>query len=217
MYYDYDCIGFDDDSVILYNGSEIWPTRWYAFTEALVRNRGTPHAVDLYLMPASSLKLYQRLETYHSNETFYANYTRVAANIDGIYLRAGTTFHFNITASSGNLTTTNGRLLVFTSNPLYHEYVDEGLPYKPIYNDFVPFNYSIGAENKPLKTNISVRVDTTSYHYFACALPANSTFSFNASFYALRYNYSVVDTKMVTLEVPDAGKYFYVSDMNSLR
>ena len=214
--FDYDTIGFDDDSLIFYNGSESWPTRWIVTTEPL--NFGAPHAVDMYFVPASGVKIYEQLQTYHGNETFYASSTRLAVNFNGVYLNQGSIFQFNVTASSGKQTTTNGHLVVFQSNPLYHEYIRGELPDNPLYNDFVPFNYSIGADNIPLKTNISVRINATSYYYIACTVPANSTFSVSASYYALRYNYSINNTKMVTVDIPDAAgsKAFYFPEMKEL-
>ena len=200
--------GFGGDTVIIYNGTMIWPTRWSANT--LVATYDKPHSVDLYAVPVSDLKEYQQLETYQDNGTFYANITYSAGKINGVYLKNGTVVHYNIIASSGNLTTTDGQLTWFTTQGIYHDYMNGAISYNPDYPAF--FNYSIGAHYRPLMTNFSVKIDTTSYYYFACMVPANSEFSFNASFDVLRYNYSV-NSKKVTVDKPNVDKSFYVPSM----
>ena len=109
-------------------GQELWPTKWYTFTEMCYYE--TPHLVDIYSVSLSGLREYQQLETYHNNETFYANSTRSAGKNSGVLLSNGTTFHYNITTSSGNLTTSDGSLLVFTSNVFYREYIDGQIPFR---------------------------------------------------------------------------------------
>ena len=206
---EYDGYGYSGDAVIVYNGTEVWPTRWSAGSH--VSTYDTPHSVDLYAVPVSGLEEYQRLETYRDNGTFYANLTHSAGTINGVHLKNGTIVQYNVTASSGNLTTTDGQLTWFTTQGIYHDYMNGEIPYNPNYPTF--FNYSIGADNRPLMTNFSVKVSTTDYYYFACLVPANSEFSFNASFNVLRYNYSVNGEKLVTLEKPNIGKSFYIPGM----
>ena len=206
--YSYNGYGFGDDAVIVYNGTEIWPTRWFAYS--LVGYFDKPHVFDLYAVPVSDLKEYQQLETYQDNGTFYANITYSAGTINGVYLKNGTIVHYNITASSSNLTTTDGQLMLFTTQGIYHDCISCEFPYELNYPAF--FNYSIGADNRPLMTNFSVKIDTTSYYYFVCMVPANSEFSFSASVDVLRYNYSVNSEKLVTVE-PNADKSFYIPSM----
>ena len=203
--YSYGSIGFNDDSVIVYNGTEFWPTKWLAFTQ--MDPFDTPHLVDIYSVPPSGLKIYQQLETY-SSKKLYASSTRSAGKVGGVYLRPGTTFYYNITASSGNRTTTDGLLIVFTSNTDYHDYTS-GEAY---FHTGTAYNFSIGANNRPLNRNFSVTVNTTSYYYFACTLPSNTQFFFNSSFDVSHYNYSNSGKRLITLD-HNADKYFYLPGM----
>ena len=153
-------------------------------------------------------KTCQRFQTYLQNETFYANLTHSAGQIDDIYLVHGTSLDYDITAHSGNLTTTNGQLLVLVSRTAYHYYTFGLDPYD---SDAVfVMNFSIVADNRPMKTKLSMRVNDTSYYFFTCKVPENSMFSFNASSDVVFYNYSDYSDKLVIL-TPFASQTFYLS------
>ena len=203
--YSYGTVGFNDDSVIVYNGTEYWPTKWLAYVE--MDPYDTPHLVDIYSVPPSGLKVYQQLETY-SSEKLYTNSTRSAGRVGGVYLRPGTTFYYNITASSGNRTTTDGLLIVFTSKIHYLDYTNG----EANFYTGTAYSFSIGANDRPLNRNFSVTVNTTSYYYFACTLPSNTQFFFNSSFDVSHYNYSDSGKKLITFD-HSAGKYFYLPGM----
>ena len=192
-------------SLSILNGTEVWPTRWSAIS--VVGYYDKPHSVDLYAVPVSDLKEYQQLETYQDNGTFYANLTHSAGTIYGVYLKNGTIVHYNIIASSGNLTTIDGQLAWFTSTANYHDYITGNIDH-PRYLTY----YTIGS-HRPLMTNISIKINTTEYYYFACMVPANSEFSFSASFDVLHYNYSVNSEKLVTLDKPHVYTSFYMPSM----
>ena len=174
----------------------------------------TPHTVDVYEVQASGLKAYRRLNRYQQNETLYASLTRSAGQIDGIYLLHGTSLDYDITAHSGNLTTTNGQLLVFTSNTnsYYNLYIEGSESHVSRIDSIL--NFTIGADNRPMKIKFSMRANVTSYYFFTCKVPENSTFSFNASSDEVFYNYSDYGDKLVTLTKPYTGQRFYLSAMN---
>ena len=202
-------IGFDDDTIIVYSGTPLWPTKWYG--QALGSYPSTFHLVDLYKVQTSDLKEYRRLETYHIGETFFPNLTYSAGKIDGIYLVHGTTLDYDIVAHSQNLTTESGQLAVFTSLLDYYFFVrGRHLDNPPFYS---AFNFSIGADSRPIKTSHVIRANYTSYYYFACKVPGNSTFSFTATSNVVFYNRSDFGDKLVTLASSD-NTIFYLPAMN---
>ena len=204
-----DSVGFDGDTVIVYNGTPLWPTVW--FVQGSGSFPGTFHPFDLYKVQTSDLKEYRRLETYHIGETFYPIMTYSAGKIDGIYLVHGTTLDYDIVAHSQNLTTENGQLAVFTSLVDYYYFTTGSVTDNPPYS---AFNFSIGADSRPINTSHVIRANYTSYYYFACKVPGNSTFSFTATSNVVFYNHSDFGDKLISLEKNTDVKYFYLSAMN---
>lgn len=198
-----DCIGFSGDTVVAYNASELWPTRWLAQT--MMNNINKFLVVDLYKVQMSKVKEHRRLENYQCNETFYSSGTRTAGTIYGLYLVQGTTLNYNITARSGNLTAVDGQLLIFKSYLDFDLYTYDGNP-----SGSSAFNFSIGASNRPVITNVSLTSNNTGYYFITCNVPASTTFSFVASSSVVFFNYSDFGDKFIYINTWFDVKDFYL-------
>lgn len=110
----------------------------------------------------------------------------------------------------GNLTTTDGQLLVLTTRYEYEAYITAYVLAACYAVSTLNFSI-IGADNRPMKTRWSVRSNSTTYYYFTCMVPGNTTFFSKTSYTMVFYNHSDYSDKVVTLE----NKIWYQNFLSS--